>query len=81
MQRVHRPVGNQNQLLRQREELAKKSVKASQQASYEQRKEAYLLPIREMTAFLASHYEFRHNVVRDSYELRRRGGRTVATAR
>ena len=62
----------QNQLLRQHEELAKKSVKASQQASYEQRKEAYLLPIREMTAFLASHYEFRHNVVRDSYELRRR---------
>lgn len=58
------------------EEAQRQKAAAQQQASaasrYEQRKEAYLRPIQEMAEFIGREYEFRHNVVRDSYEYRRR---------
>jgi predicted P-loop ATPase len=62
----------QNDALRQQAELAQKAHTADSASRYEQRKEAFLRPIREMTAYVDQTYEFRHNVVRDSYEMRRR---------
>ena len=62
----------QNEALRQKAELQQKVRSTDSASRYEQRKEAYLRPIREMTAYVGSAYEFRHNVVRDSYEMRRR---------
>ena len=39
---------------------------------YAERQQAMLRPIHDMAAFVSSNYEFRHNVVRDIYEYRRR---------
>lgn len=75
-----------NELLEQHIELAEQQQEAEeaqrqkaarqQEASaagrYEQRKEACLRPIQEMAEFIGREYEFRHNVVLDSYEYRRR---------
>ena len=77
---------NKNELLEQHIELAEqqheaeeaqrqkaaKQQEASAASRYEQRKEAYLRPVREMAEFIGREYEFRHNVVLDSYEYRRR---------
>lgn len=41
--------------------------------SYEERKQAMLRPVHDMAAFVMENFEFRHNVVRDLYEYRRRG--------
>lgn len=40
----------------------------------DQRTRYYLRPIRRMAAYLAATFEFRHNIVRDTYEYRRRDG-------
>lgn len=53
-------------------EKALSQKEASAANRYEQRKEAYLRPVREMAGFISREYEFRHNVVLDSYEYRRR---------
>lgn len=77
---------NKNELLEQHIELAEqqheaeeaqrqkaaKQQEASAASRYEQRKETYLRPVREMAEFIGREYEFRHNVVLDSYEYRRR---------
>lgn len=77
---------SKNELLEQHIELAEQQHEAEeaqrqkaarqQEASaagrYEQRKEACLRPIQEMAEFIGREYEFRHNVVLDSYEYRRR---------
>ena len=48
----------------------KKNVSAD---SYEKRQQSMLKPIHDMADFVASNYDFRHNVVRDVYEYRRKG--------
>ena len=40
---------------------------------YENRQQAMLRPVHDMAAFITANYEFRHNVVRDVYEYRRKG--------
>lgn len=55
-----------------RREKAVRQQEASAASRYEQRKEACLRPIQEMAEFINREYEFRHNVVLDSYEYRRR---------
>lgn len=46
---------------------------AAARDSYEERKQAMLRPVHDMAAFVMENFEFRHNVVRDLYEYRRRG--------
>ena len=62
----------QNKLLHENMRLSAQD----EQAKYEKRKANYLRPIHEMADFVAGEYEFRHNVVRDTYEYRRREGTT-----
>jgi len=62
----------QNKLLRENLTLAANQHDATTESRYEQRREAYLRPIREMAAYVGQRYEFRHNVVRDSYDYRQR---------
>ena len=64
----------QNKLLHENLKLATSQQDVTTRSRYEQRREAYLRPIREMAAYVNQQFEFRHNVVRDSYEYRRRGG-------
>ncbi|MBR1395621.1 MAG: DUF3874 domain-containing protein [Prevotella sp.] len=64
----------QNRLLSENLTKAAAADTADEQARYQQRKRALLRPIREMTDFVNREFEFRHNVVRDSYEYRRRDG-------
>jgi predicted P-loop ATPase len=64
----------QNQLLHQNLELATSTKEASEESRYEQRKMGFLRPIREMADFVDREFEFRHNVIRDAYEYRRRSG-------
>ena len=45
-------------------------VKSGSQARYDERQQALLRPVHDMAAFVKSNYEFRHNVVRDTYEYR-----------
>ena len=66
----------QNQLLHQNLDLATTTKDAGEQSRYEQRKMGFLRPIREMADFVSREFEFRHNVIRDSYEYRRRGDGT-----
>jgi len=40
---------------------------------FEERKQAMLRPIRDMAQFVMENFEFRHNIVRDLYEYRRKG--------
>lgn len=40
--------------------------------NYEQRKQYFLMPVREMKQFVASTFEVRHNVITDVYEFRRK---------
>lgn len=40
--------------------------------NYEQRKQYFLMPVREMKEFVASTFEVRHNVITDVYEFRRK---------
>ena len=41
--------------------------------NYEQRKQYFLMPVREMKQFVANTFEVRHNVITDVYEFRRKG--------
>lgn len=40
--------------------------------NYEQRKQYFLMPVREMKQFVADTFEVRHNVITDVYEFRRK---------
>lgn len=40
---------------------------------FEERKQAMLRPIHDMAQFVMENFEFRHNIVRDLYEYRRKG--------
>ena len=40
---------------------------------YEERQQQMLRPIHDMAAFVMENFEFRHNIVRDLYEYRRKG--------
>jgi hypothetical protein len=63
---------HENQLLSDNLQKTVAAQKADELSRYRQRKQAMLRPIHEMAAFVDSEFEFRHNVVRDSYEYRRR---------
>ena len=63
----------QNLLLHKNLDLATNSKEAGDKSKYEQRKMGFLMPIREMAAFMNREFEFRHNVIRDSYEYRHKG--------
>ena len=67
-----RQLETKNQLLEKHISLSSKHQDIDAKAKYEQRKLAYLLPIREMAQYVADTYEFRHNVVRGTYEYRPR---------
>lgn len=61
-------------------ESALNGLKASAVASadkqtcrYEERQQGMLRPIHDMADFVMENFEFRHNVVRDLYEYRRKG--------
>ena len=41
--------------------------------NYEQRKQYFLMPVREMKQFVANTFEVRHNVITDVYEFRQKG--------
>ncbi len=45
---------------------------AGTEAKFRQRTQWYLLPIRHMAAYVERTYEFRHNIIRDTYEYRRK---------
>jgi len=62
----------QNQLLHDNMEAAAAQKEGDELSRYRQRKRALLRPIKEMADFVGREFEFRHNVVRDSYEYRRR---------
>ena len=57
------------------EQLETKVAKMGKQSAdhYEERQQAMLRPIHDMADFVATQYDFRHNVVRDVYEYRRKG--------
>ena len=42
--------------------------------NYEQRKQYFLMPVREMKQFVSNTFEVRHNVITDVYEFRRKEG-------
>ena len=58
----------ENRLLQQQKALQAEG----EESKYRQRKRALLRPVQEMAEFVSREFEFRHNVVRDSYEYRRR---------
>ena len=60
-------------LTEQEGKASAKKTQVSELQKYEQRKENMLRPIDEMADYVNREFEFRHNVVRDSYEYRRRG--------
>ena len=43
---------------------------------YEERQQQMLRPIHDMSAFVMENFEFRHNIVRDLYEYRRKRGKS-----
>ena len=43
---------------------------------YEERQQQMLRPIHDMSAFVMENFEFRHNIVRDLYEYRRKSGKS-----
>ena len=45
----------------------------SAKGRYEERQQQMLRPIHDMAAFVIENFEFRHNIVRDLYEYRRKG--------
>ncbi len=51
--------------------MAEASAKSKERR--EGRQQAMLQPIHDMAAFVTEHFDFRHNVVRDLYEYRRKG--------
>ena len=55
-------------------EAAKQQAVAKKGAAdrYAERQQSMLRPIHDMAAFVSGNYEFRHNVVRDIYEYRRK---------
>lgn len=49
-----------------------RAPKSAAQQRYAERQQSMLRPIHDMAAFVRANYEFRHNVVRDIYEYRRK---------
>ena len=57
-------------------EPVKEQTKGSTPTSknhYEERQQAMLRPVHDMAQFVMENFEFRHNIVRDLYEYRRKG--------
>ena len=57
-------------------EPVKEQAKGSTPTSknhYEERQQAMLRPVHDMAQFVMENFEFRHNIVRDLYEYRRKG--------
>ena len=50
-----------------------KSATTKAKDRYEERQQQMLRPIHDMATFVIENYEFRHNIVRDLYEYRRKG--------
>ncbi len=50
-----------------------KSATTMAKDRYEERQQQMLRPIHDMAAFVIENFEFRHNIVRDLYEYRRKG--------
>ena len=50
-----------------------KSATTKAKDRYEERQQQMLRPIHDMAAFVIENFEFRHNIVRDLYEYRRKG--------
>lgn len=46
----------------------------SARSRHEERQQAMLLPIHDMAQYVMEHYEFRHNILRDTYEYRAKTG-------
>ncbi len=51
-----------------------KGSTAKSKNRYEERQQAMLRPVHDMAQFVMENFEFRHNIVRDLYEYRRKGG-------
>ena len=51
-----------------------KGSTAKSKNRYEERQQAMLQPVHDMAQFVMENFEFRHNIVRDLYEYRRKGG-------
>lgn len=54
-----------------------KSATTMAKDRYEERQQQMLRPIHDMAAFVIENFEFRHNIVRDLYEYRRKGSENV----
>ena len=54
-----------------------KSATTKAKDRYEERQQQMLRPIHDMAAFVIENFEFRHNIVRDLYEYRRKGSDNV----
>lgn len=52
---------------------SKKSAASTNKERYEERQQTMLRPVHDMARFVMEKFEFRHNVVRDLYEYRRKG--------
>ena len=54
-----------------------KSATTKAKDRYEERQQQMLRPIHDMAAFVIENFEFRHNIVRDLYEYRRKGSENL----
>ena len=54
-----------------------KSATTKAKDRYEERQQQMLRPIHDMATFVIENFEFRHNIVRDLYEYRRKGSENV----
>lgn len=54
-----------------------KSATTKAKDRYEERQQQMLKPIHDMAAFVIENFEFRHNIVRDLYEYRRKGSENL----
>ena len=63
----------QNKLLHDNLLLTAQNQRKSEQQKYENRKRQFLRPIHEMADYIDHAFEFRHDVIRDTYEYRLRG--------
>ena len=50
-----------------------RSARESAKDRYEERQQQMLRPVHDMAVFVTDNFEFRHNIVRDLYEYRRKG--------
>ena len=55
------------------EKLKVSKTSVTKRDRYEERQQAMLRPVHDMAQFVMDNFEFRHNIVRDLYEYRRKG--------